>query len=341
VPEQVNLQLAGAGTLVVGFVTFPANESRAVGSPQIALPPPEVQFWPTPAPAAGPIIAVEGITRRWATPTVNYALLNHHPHYNATETAQLSRHYALHFVKLRGLAARVRYHYRVRCGGPWSDTFGFVAPPSSDKLGTVHPNRSTRIAVFGDMGVFSWNNMGNLRRLAERGMLDALAHIGDHSYNLMQDDDRRGDGYMNAYQPVLTQLPWMPIVGNHEYYDGGKFMRFLSQMGGITGAGLPPARSRHSATSSLGLMLAAGGALGLGSHGSSAGGGAFPSNTSRFFSVDVGLFHLVAIDQNIYWEQQSEQVFRAAQLAWLQADLRAANQNRKHTPWVVVNHSLG
>ena len=142
-PEQINLQLAGAGTIVVGFVTFPANESRATDSPPIALPPPEAQFW-TSTTATDPTL-VEGITRRWATPTVNYALLNHHPHYNASETAQLSRHYALHFVKLRGLAAHVRYHYRVRCGGSWSDSFSFVAPPSSDALGT---NRSTRIAVL-------------------------------------------------------------------------------------------------------------------------------------------------------------------------------------------------
>jgi hypothetical protein len=34
-----------------------------------------------------------------------------------------------------------------------------------------------------------------------------------HAYNVMQDDDRRGDGYMNAYSPILSQLPWMPIVG--------------------------------------------------------------------------------------------------------------------------------
>ena len=68
-------------------------------------------------------------------------------------------------------------------------------------------------------------------------------------------------------------------------------------------------------------MLATAGAVGPGNHASGGGGGggqgAYPSNTSRFFSLDVGLFHLVAIDQNIYWEQQSEQVFRAAQLEWL------------------------
>ena len=27
-----------------------------------------------------------------------------------------------------------------------------------------------------------------------------------------QSDERRGDGYMNAWQPVLTQVPWVPVV---------------------------------------------------------------------------------------------------------------------------------
>eukprot|EP01051_Picozoa_sp_SAG22_P015472 SAG22_NODE_2024_length_3122_cov_2.375455_1_plen_516_part_00 len=88
--------------------------------------------------------------------------------------------------------------------------------------------------------------------------------------------------------------------------------------------------STHSATTGLGLMLAAGAQATAGSH------GPVPSNTSRFFSVDVGLFHLVAIDQNIYWEQASEQVYRQAQLGWLEADLAAANRNRQRAPWIVV-----
>ena len=93
---------------------------------------------------------------------------------------------------------------------------------------------------------------------------------------------------MNAYQPILSQLPWLAIVGNHEYYDGGHFMRFLEQMGGVAMgrpaavAGTPTEPHRTTASSSLGLMLSAGGAMGGGSHGTT------PSNTSRFYSVDVG-----------------------------------------------------
>ena len=66
-------------------------------------------------------------------------------------------------------------------------------------------------------------------------------------------------------------------------------MRFLEQMGGVAMgrpaavAGLTPAEPhRTTASSSLGLMLSAGGAMGGGSHGTT------PSNTSRFYSVDVG-----------------------------------------------------
>eukprot|EP01052_Picozoa_sp_SAG31_P037542 SAG31_NODE_4864_length_2900_cov_1.249554_6_plen_127_part_01 len=111
--------------------------------------------------------------------------------------------------------------------------------------------------------------------------------------------------------------------------------RFLKQMGGIvmgspSGSDVPADHSYHSATSSLGLVLSAGTHTAAGSH------GPVPSNTSRFFSVDIGQFHLVAIDQNIYWEQASEQVYRQAQVNWSNIELAAANQNRQRTPWIVV-----
>ena len=35
-----------------------------------------------------------------------------------------------------------------------------------------------------------------------------------HCYNLGQADDRRGDAYMNALQPLLSVCPWIPIIGN-------------------------------------------------------------------------------------------------------------------------------
>ena len=34
---------------------------------------------------------------------------------------------------------------------------------------------------------------------------------------------------MQAWQPVLANCPWAPVVGNHEYYDGAELYRYLNQ----------------------------------------------------------------------------------------------------------------
>ena len=63
----------------------------------------------------------------------------------------------------------------------------------------------------------------------------------------------------------------------------------MGNPGAATAAATAAAEERgaHSATSGLGLMLAAGAQAAAGSH------GAAPSNTSRFFSVDVGALPIV------------------------------------------------
>ena len=179
-PEQINLQLAQSGdTLVVGFVTFPSNDSGVVlpsaeAEPFAGLGPPEAQIWPASEPTA-PRRLLQGVSRGWQTPRIDYALSYHKPKYNASGPPLLQpvRAYALHFVKLDRLSPGRRYAYRVRCTGGWSQTFEFTSPPAA--------GRPTRVALFGDMGVFRTNNMGNLRRGAEAGAFDAIAHIGDHS----------------------------------------------------------------------------------------------------------------------------------------------------------------
>ena len=62
--------------------------------------------------------------------------------------------------------------------------------------------------------------MGNLLKDKQEGKIDALMMLGDHSYNLAEGDERRGDGYMEAFEPVVSELPWLPVIGNHEFYDG-------------------------------------------------------------------------------------------------------------------------
>eukprot|EP01063_Lacrimia_lanifica_P041255 TRINITY_DN9584_c0_g1_i2.p2 TRINITY_DN9584_c0_g1~~TRINITY_DN9584_c0_g1_i2.p2 ORF type:complete len:359 (+),score=147.94 TRINITY_DN9584_c0_g1_i2:220-1296(+) len=186
------------------------------------------------------------------------------------------------------------------------------------------------------MGVYPWNNMGNLEEDRKGGRIDAVVHLGDHAYNIAQNDGRRGDGYMNGYQRLLAAVPWIPVIGNHEYYEGDMFERFLSMSQGVVLSGTPhfnpatkagaPALSSFLTTSTVYRRAAAR------RHQPSANGA--HSVTSRYYSENVGLIHFAAVDFSPYYFADTEAEWRAPQLAWLEEDL--ARVNRTATPWVVL-----
>jgi 3',5'-cyclic AMP phosphodiesterase CpdA len=314
VAEQINLQIAAPHAVVVSFVTF---------EPSTPTQPPIVRVGRT---AESLNDTVTGVT---------------HVHV----TASKDRTYYMHFVKLDGLEPRARYYYSVQSGGSGdasnttvSDVFSFRAPYSGTDGG------KTVADVWGDMGVFSWNNMENLKRDVDAEEADLVIHLGDLAYNEGDDDERRGDGFMTAFQDVLARVPWMAILGNHEYAAGAKLGRYLDQnfqgWGPIAGANLTAAdraalaemRVVSTATSALGAFVSTGTHHAAGLH-----GGEAPSGSSRYFSVDFGLIHFVALDLNVYYGgDPCGDPCKAAQLKWLQADLAAANRNRATVPWVIV-----
>jgi hypothetical protein len=75
-----------------------------------------------------------------------------------------------------------------------------------------------------------------------------------------------------------------------------------------------------TADSVLGELLTRATLLGSGIHAS------VPSNTSRFFSIDVGLIHLAGLDLNRLDDKQ---------LKWLDEDLKSVD--RSVTPWLIVS----
>ena len=79
----------------------------------------------------------------------------------------------------------------------------------------------------------------------------------------------------------------------HRYYSGAYLERFLNQTWGGHTWGGGQRGSGSTATSALGALLSRGTHHAAGLHGST------PSNTSRFFSVDFGLVHLIALDLNM------------------------------------------
>eukprot|EP00035_Acanthoeca_spectabilis_P007327 m.135406 g.135406 ORF g.135406 m.135406 type:complete len:601 (-) comp13903_c0_seq3:1214-3016(-) len=302
VPEQINLQLAAADAVTVSFVTFEGSGTSGQGTN-----PPIAMIGTDPANLND---TLQGVTHIYTSP-------------------KRDRVYSMHFVLLPSLPERARIYYKVKSGDDdavWSDVLSFRAP---------YANGPTKIAIFGDMGAYSWNNMANLKQDCVDGdAADLVVHIGDHCYNIGGDDDRRGDGYMNSYSRVLQSCPWFPTVGNHEFYDGDVLTRYLNQTYGVTMAGTiraAGANGTSTATSPLGYLLSAGNHHAAGSHGST------PSGTSRFFSADLGLIHLVGLDLNMYnGVDTCGDACRLEQLAWLQKDLAAANANRDKVPWIVA-----
>lgn len=296
IPEQINVQLASSDTVVVSFVTF--------NIPYNTQPVAVVSVSPSSE------YNVSGVTHTYTSPTGN-------------------RVYYMHFVVLSRLEASQMYNVRVSAGGsaPISDSFEFKAP---------HSSGLTRVAIFGDMGSYTWNNMGNMMDDIQNDRIDAILHIGDHCYNLGGDDEKRGDAYMQQYQPLTTRVPWVPIIGNHEFYDGDELQRYLNQSDGVVVAQENHQSSLQNthggistATSALGSLLS------LSSFHSGGLHSGVPSNTSRFFSVDLGLIHFVALDLNMYnGVDTCGEDCRQAQLTWLNQDL--SQVDRKITPWIVA-----
>lgn len=188
------------------------------------------------------------------------------------------------------------------------------------------------------MGNDAANNMGNLLADYTSGTIDAIVHMGDHAYNMGNGNDYHGDAYMQAFQDVLAQCPWIPVIGNHEStmgegadkVDAGTEERYLNQSWGVIfgqdGAESETRTARTTATTSLGHLLTRSSFYAGGSH------GAAPSRTSQWYSVDLGLIHFVALDL----DPGPPAVFSGAQAAWAAADLAAADANRANVPWIVV-----
>ena len=194
-PEQLNLQHARPEVGVASFVTFGENSGSSA----------PVAEWSR-SPNFQNSTRATGITHQYRTAT--------------------GRTYFMHFVKLVALEPRAQYHYRVKSGSSsWSSTYTFTALYAGSEDGLP-----TRLAIFGDMGVYNYNNMGNLERDVQAGRIDTIIHLGDHAYNIASNDGARGDGYMNAFERLLARLPWVPVLGNHEYYDGDEFHRYLNQV---------------------------------------------------------------------------------------------------------------
>ena len=172
-----------------------------------------------------------------------------------------------------------------------------------------------------------------------------LTHTHTHAYPLLTYTRPLHIAFLYTYTRAHTHTHTHMCINlsDHEYYDGAELGRYLNQTwegwgpiagGNVSSSAKSSSRAhyaRSTATSRLGALLT------MGNHHAGAVHGSVPSDTSRFFSVDFGLVHVVAIDLNAYYgDDPCGRPCQDAQLDWLKRDLAAANANRANVPWVVV-----
>lgn len=234
-------------------------------------------------------------------------------------TDQLPRY--THMAMLGGLSEGAAYDYAVgAAGATWTFTYR-----------TKHvAGRPDRHVIFGDMGAshaFSLceactadsavcdaaacaANRTDAGLVGEVGKADMFLHVGDFAYNLGSANGTTGDQFFRNIEQIAATTPYMVSHGNHEDGDAD-LAQFLE-------------RFRH-----VGYPQNAVPATFTGANGE--------APNTLYFSWDAGLVHYVALSTELWFGVKSGAVDTKAMLAWLEADLAAANANRANVPWVVVH----
>lgn len=218
------------------------------------------------------------------------------------------RIHSYHYVPIDNLPFDSSFSYRCIGGTAqraWSETFHFrtrKALPSP-----------TQVSIVGDLGIYPFNCFTNLLQDSKDKVTDFFIHLGDHSYNMAMDGGLRGDAYMLGFQPILTSIPWLSVMGNHEY-EGSPFGEYCQSL-------KPPINCEYRYLNQTGGLLAI--------------GNASQSYTNRYYSIDIGYLHVIVLDYNYYLGLEPLEI-ATAQLEWLKNDLQQANNNRDNVPWIMI-----
>jgi hypothetical protein len=124
------------------------------------------------------------------------------------KTAQPSR---FHRVILKNLDPEKEYRYRVQAGGRFSRTYAFRPLP-------IHEKSFTFIA-YGDSRSNHKAHQDVLDEMRKK-QADFVLHTGDMvDYGSSVD---QWDVFFLLIRPLAAHIPFFPVIGNHEYFKGGK-----------------------------------------------------------------------------------------------------------------------
>lgn len=115
----------------------------------------------------------------------------------------------IHKVILSELEPQTKYIYHCGSNKGWSPQFYFNTFPSGTKW-------KPRIALFGDMGNENIQSLPRLQEETQRGMYDAIIHVGDFAYDMNTDNGRVGDEFMTQIESIAAYVPYQVCPGNHE-----------------------------------------------------------------------------------------------------------------------------
>lgn len=153
-----------------------------------------------------------------------------------------------HHVRLTDLGPDTRYYYRATHDGSASSEFSFATARPT----TSRSPRPVRFTAFGDQGTKDGKvapvnpviaafrpdlhlHVGDLSYASNSGGLRALERAADRVYT-----PQVWDQWLGGIQAVAAQIPWMPVLGNHEMEPTGSdlgyesyFSRFVLPANGV------------------------------------------------------------------------------------------------------------
>ncbi|KAF1315174.1 Calcineurin-like phosphoesterase, partial [Globisporangium splendens] len=225
-----------------------------------------------------------------------------------------------------GLTANTKYFYKVGSAASasfQSDAASFTTARAAGSKDTFE------LAVYGDFGVDANAEASNKYVNALAGKIDFIYHVGDISYadnSFLSVKEVTGFHYeetynrwMNSLTPVMQQVPYMVLVGNHEaechsptcIVSGSK----KDQLGNYTAYNT---RFKMPSAESGGVM-------------------------NMWYSFDYASVHFTTISSETDYQDAPKNAYTGRkngnfgnQMAWLEADLKKANENRGTTPWLIV-----
>ncbi|KAJ0410864.1 hypothetical protein ATCC90586_007900 [Pythium insidiosum] len=251
----------------------------------------------------------------------------------STETYYTDELYALyqHHATVTGLKPNTKYYYQV---GSQQDAMYVSEVGSFTTARAANDDTPFEIAVYGDHGVGAKGEImattGYLNSIADR--LSLIYHVGDIAY---ADNDFIIPGlglgffyeeiynkWMNAMATVMSKVPYMVTVGNHEaecHSPACQVSNYKKDRLGNYQA--YNARFKMPSAESKGVK-------------------------NMWYSFEYGPLHITTISSETDFPDHPANQHLLAdnreygnfgnQLAWLEADLKKAAANRKNVPWIIV-----